>query len=96
MVTTSKEAAKRLREELINKCFEAGVGFRILVSTDKSGQANLSIKLDRRHQEDKVIELKGVKVFLDPDSAARISDYQLDYRDEAEGGFFLKATPTGG
>ena len=92
MVTTSNEAAKRLREELINKCFEAGVGFRVLVESSKSGQATFSIKVDRRHQEDKVIESSGVKIFLDPASAARISGYQLDYQDEANEGFSLKAT----
>ena len=90
MVTTSNEAAKRLRQQLINKCFEAGIGFRMLVSTGESGKATFSIKLDRQQRGDKVIESNGVKVLLDPDSAARISDYQLDYQDEPDGGFFLK------
>ena len=90
MVTTSNRAAKRLREQLISKCFEAGIGFRMLVESSKSGQASFSIKVDRQHQEDKVIELNGVRVFLDPDSAAQISDFQLDYKDGADGGFYLK------
>jgi Fe-S cluster assembly iron-binding protein IscA len=90
MVSTSNKAAKQLREQLTNKCFEAGIGFRMLVNTDESGKATFSIKLDRRHQGDEVIESNGVKVFLDPASAARISDYQLDYHDEPRSGFFLK------
>ena len=90
MVSTSSKAAKRLREQLINKCFEAGIGFRMLINAGEPGKATFSIKLDRQHRADEVIESNGVKVFLDPASAARISDYQLDYQDEPDGGFFLK------
>ena len=89
MVTTSSKAAKRLREQLVNKCFEAGIGFRMLVNAAEFGEATFSIKLDRQHREDEVIESNGVKVFLDPASAARISDYQLDYQNGPDGGFFL-------
>jgi len=90
MVSTSSKAAKRLREQLIHKCFEAGIGFRVLVNTAESGKATFSIKLDRQHRGDEVVESNGVKVFSDPASAAEISDYQLDCRDEPDGGFFLK------
>ena len=90
MVNATNEAAKRLQELLINKCFEAGIGFRMLVNTAEFGEAIFSIKLDRQRREDEVIESNGVKVFLDPVSAARISDYQLDYEDEPGGGFYLK------
>lgn len=90
MVTANNKAAKQLREQLINKCFEVGIGFRMLVNTDESGKATFSIKLDTQHRGDEVIESNGVKVFLDPASAAQISGYQLDYQDEPDGGFFLK------
>ena len=86
----SAKAVARLREQVVNSCLEAGIGFRMDVSTDESGEASFSIKVDRQHQEDKVIELNGVRVFLDPDSAAQISDFQLDYKDGADGGFYLK------
>ena len=77
MVTTSNRAARHLREQLIHKCFEVG-------------QPNFSIKVDRQHQEDEVIESNGVRVFLDPASAAQISDFQLDYQDGPGGGFYLE------
>lgn len=89
MVSTSHKAVQRLREQLIRKCFEAGIGFRILVTAGKSGEATFGIKLDKQHQGDEVIELDGVKIFLDPASAAQIRDYQLDYHDEPNGGFYL-------
>ena len=90
MVTTSNRAARQLREQLIHKCFEVGIGFRMLVESSKSGQPNFSIKVDRQHQEDEVIESNGVRVFLDPASAAQISDFQLDYQDGPGGGFYLE------
>lgn len=90
MVTTSNKAAKRLREQLIDKCFEAGIGFRILVNASEPGKTTFDIKLDRQHQGDEVMESNSVKVFLDPASAARIGEYQLDYLDEPDGGFVLR------
>ena len=85
----STKAVTKLREQIVNSCLEAGIGFRMLVSTGESGKVTFSIKVDRQHPGDEVIESNGVKVFLDPASAARISDYQLDYQDEPGGGFFL-------
>jgi Fe-S cluster assembly iron-binding protein IscA len=90
MLGISSKAAERLREELIHRCFEIGVGFRIAVTANEFGKATFSIKFDRQHQGDKVIESDGVKVFLDASSAAQIKDYQVDYNDEPEGEFFLK------
>ena len=90
MLSTSSKAVGKLREQLIHKCFETGIGFRILVNIGESGKATFSIKLDRQHQGDKVIDSGDVKVFLDPASAAQIRDHQLDYHDEPGGGFFLK------
>jgi iron-sulfur cluster assembly protein len=90
MVSTSNKAAEQLREQLINKCFEAGIGFRVLVNASESSKATFSIKLDRQNMKDEVLESNGIKLFLDPASAARISGYQLDYQDEPDGGFILK------
>ena len=90
MVNTSSKAVARLREQLIHSCFQLGIGFRVLVNTDKSGKATFSIKIDKQHQTDEVIGSSGVKVFLDPSSAAQIRQFQLDYRDGPGGGFFLK------
>ena len=90
MFSISSRAVERLREELIHKCFEIGVGFRIAVTTDEFGKATFSMKFDRQRQGDEVIESDGVKLFLDASSAAQIKDCQVDYHDEPGGGFFLK------
>ena len=90
MVTISNKAAQRLREQLLHKCLETGIGFRMLINAGEFGEATFSIKLDRQHEVDKVIDLDGVKVFLDPSITGQISEYQLDYRDDPDSGFFLK------
>ncbi|HUV45549.1 MAG TPA: hypothetical protein VMW45_00565 [Dehalococcoidia bacterium] len=90
MVTISNKAAERLREKLLHRCSETGIGFRLLASTDESDRVAFSMKVDRQDQRDKVIDLGGVKVFFDPSFTGQISEYQLDYRDEPDSGFFLK------
>ena len=89
MLSISSRAVERLREELLQKCFQADIGFRVLV-TSEPGKATFSIKFDRQRRGDEVIDSGGVKVFLDASSAAQIKGYQVDYHDEPGGGFFLK------
>jgi len=90
MVTASNRAVAKLREQLLNKLLEVGIGFRILVTADKSGAAIFSIKVDRQRQGDEVIDSGDVKLFLDPSSAARLGDFQLDYQDGLSDGFFFR------
>lgn len=87
---TTNKAAERLRKHLIDKCFEAGIGFRVFVNSGESGEVTFNIKLDRECPQDQIIESNNVKLFLDPASAARISDYHLDYRDGPDGGFLIR------
>jgi Fe-S cluster assembly iron-binding protein IscA len=90
MLSISSQAAEKLREELIDKCFQAKLGFRILAGGSESGEAAFNIKFDMQRQGDKVIESDGVKIFIDTFSAAQIVGCQVDYRDEPEDGFFLE------
>jgi Fe-S cluster assembly iron-binding protein IscA len=89
MIHVSTRATEKLKEELVQKCLDAGIGFRIMVNADEAGKVNSSMKFDRQRQDDMVIDLGGVKIFSDPTSVARILDYHLDYLDNPEGGFFL-------
>ena len=90
MVTISNKAAQKLREQLLHKCLETGIGFRMLINAGEPGEATFSIQLDRQDQRDKGIDLGGVRVFFDPSITGQISKYQLDYQDEPDSGFFLK------
>ena len=90
MITASDRAIEKLQAWLAYKYFETGgVGFRIFASATESGKPTSVIKLDRQCQGDEVTELDGIKVFLDPASAAQFADYELDYL-EPDGGFVLR------
>jgi iron-sulfur cluster assembly protein len=89
MFNASGRAIEKLREQLVRKCYQANIGFRVDVNVDGAGKETFSIRLDHQHPEDKVIESDGIKILVDPSSALRISGYKLDYRDEADGGFSL-------
>ena len=89
MIHVSTRAADKLREELVQKCLDAGIGFRIIVGTDESGKITSTMKFDRQRQGDIVTDLGGVKLFSDPTSVAQVKDYHLDFLDNPDGGFFL-------
>ncbi len=89
MIQVSTRAAEKLREELVQKCLAAGIGFRIMVDMDDMGKVTSNMRFDRQRQGDMVIDLGGVKLFSDPASIAHVRDYHLDYLDDEEGGFFL-------
>jgi Fe-S cluster assembly iron-binding protein IscA len=89
MIDVSTRAIDKLREELIQKCLDAGIGFRIMVSTDEAGKVISSMRFDRQRQDDMVTNLGGVKLFSDPRSVGQVKNYHLDYLDNPEGGFFL-------
>ncbi|MDD5701723.1 MAG: hypothetical protein PHU23_06685 [Dehalococcoidales bacterium] len=89
MIHVSTRAAGKLREELVQKCLDAGIGFRIMVDTDEMGRITSSMRFDRQRQDDLVLDLGGVKLFSDRSSVAYVLDYHLDYLDNPDGGFFL-------
>ena len=89
MIQVSTRAVNKLREELVQKCLDAGIGFRIMINADENGRISSSMKFDRQRQNDMVLNLGGVKLFSDPTSVSHVKEYHLDYLDHPDGGFFL-------
>jgi Fe-S cluster assembly iron-binding protein IscA len=89
MINVSTRAIDKLKAELVQKCLDAGIGFRIMINTDNAGKITSTMKFDRQRQEDMVVDLGGVKLFSDPASVAHVREYHLDYLDNPDGGFFL-------
>jgi Fe-S cluster assembly iron-binding protein IscA len=90
MITASEKAVQRLEDYLIQKCFDAGLGFRVTNDSHEPGHAVLNIKLDYEHTGDEVITTHGIRILVDPTSAAVLKDCKLDYVDERTGGFCLR------
>jgi len=89
-MTATEKAAQKLKEILIQRFFDTGLGFRVTGNADQSSLATLDIKLDNQRPGDEVIELYGMKFFLDQSSAALLSDYELDYIEEPTRRFLIK------
>ena len=90
MMTASERAVQKLEDYLIQRCLDAGLEFRVANDSHKPGHAVLSIKLDKEHPGDEVVTSHGIRIFVDPASAALLKDCELDYLDEPTGGFCLK------
>jgi Fe-S cluster assembly iron-binding protein IscA len=95
MISASESAEAKLKEAILHRFSAVGLGFRV-TGDNKEPKGNVfSIKLDNEHTDDEVIDLHGVKVFLDPDTAARLKDCKLDYLEEPAC-FCLKRPSEGG
>jgi Fe-S cluster assembly iron-binding protein IscA len=89
MITTSKRAVKKLKDEMIQKCLNVGLGYRIIGKIPESGRTTLYMELDKEHSGDEVIMSDGIRLFLDPTNAALLKDYKLDFIDGPTSGFCL-------
>jgi Fe-S cluster assembly iron-binding protein IscA len=78
-----------IRQEILERCFEFGVGFRVMGGTDDDGRTVFNIKLDNKEVGDDVVDAEGVKIFLDPVSAIHLKNFELDCA-EGRKGFFLR------
>lgn len=89
-LTASDKAAEKLKEHLIQRCLNVGLGYRVINNMAESGKDTFSMELDKEHPGDEVVVLNGIRIFLDPANAALLRDYELDYLDEPSGGFRLE------
>ena len=85
-MTISEKAAQKLRDDLIKRFLDAGLGFRVA----SDGYEHISIGIDRKGDKDKVLETSGILVIADSSAAALLTRYELDYIEGPDGGFCLK------
>ena len=87
---TSEKAVEKLKEELVTRISNVGLGFRVYQESDGVGGSRLALKLDKKSPCDETIESHGVRLFLDPLKFAQLKELELDYIDGPTGGFVLK------
>jgi iron-sulfur cluster assembly protein len=92
MITITDAAAQHL-QTLVAEKGEPGKGLRIFI--EKGGCAGLQygMTLDDASADDTVSEHAGVKVIVDPESAAFIRGSTLDYSDDLAGAGFRLHNP---
>jgi len=90
MMGITSKATAMLKKKLLESCFEAGIGFRMLVAKNECGEKTLVIKPDRAREGDEVLELDGVRIFIDRASAAQAAGRELDCVDDRRSSFLLR------
>jgi len=90
MMTASDRAVEKLKDELIKKFLDVGLGYRITGKTCEPGCITLTMELDKEQPSDEVVVSHGIKILIDHQDAALLIDYELDYIDGPNGSFCLK------
>jgi Fe-S cluster assembly iron-binding protein IscA len=69
--------------------FAEDIGFRVQKNPGKT-ETDITLTLDKKKPQDEVIEAGGIKLFLDPFSAAALRNCVLDFNPLSEAGFLIK------
>ena len=85
MISSTRKAEQSLKKVLLQELSGAGLGFRVRKDTNKPEGRIFSITLDSKHGDDRVVDLNGICVFLDPACAPLLQDCELDYQEEPAG-----------
>lgn len=88
----SDRAVKRLRDELIKKFLNVGLGYRIVGNTRETGCTAFTIELDKERPSDEMLKLQDIRIFLDQVSADLLRGFELDYQDGPTCGFYLRSS----
>jgi Fe-S cluster assembly iron-binding protein IscA len=87
---TSEKAVEKLKEEMIRRLGNVGLGFRICQDSDEAGICRLILKLDTKKQNDETVDVQGIRLFLDPCNSAQLKNLVLDYNEDISGCFILR------
>jgi len=79
-----------MKETLLQKCSQAGMGFRMRVDSSETGELVFRLNLDRTRQGDHVLEIEGLTLLLDPGTAARVSELEVGLIDVTADGLVLR------
>jgi len=91
VITLTDQAAVALLDLIASK--GSGEGLRLAV--EKGGCAGLQyvMEIDSARASDSIIEHRGAKVFIDPESANMLQGSSLDYEDGLSGAGFRIRNP---
>ncbi|MEI8294638.1 MAG: iron-sulfur cluster assembly accessory protein [bacterium] len=91
MITLTDQAARALLDLIASK----GSGEGLRLGVEKGGCAGLQyvMEIDSAQPDDAVIEHMGAKVFINPESTARVQGSVLDYEDGLSGAGFRIRNP---
>jgi Fe-S cluster assembly iron-binding protein IscA len=90
MIELEFKALERLKEKLLESCYDAGIGYRMLITKTETEEISCILKLDIKREGDQVVEGNGMRIFLDPESALHMQDNELEFLDIYNDNFILR------
>ena len=93
MITVTDSAVKHLRTLLAERDEAAGAGLRIFVENGGCSGMQYGMSFDQPKPDDEVTEREGVRVVIDPRSAAFLQGSVVDYEDSLTGTGFRIQNP---
>jgi Fe-S cluster assembly iron-binding protein IscA len=79
MIDITSNAASILKRNILQSCFEAGLGYRLSFASKENGDKSIILVLDQVREGDAVLELEGLKIFIDHDSLSLAAGGEIDY-----------------
>ncbi|HHT26691.1 MAG TPA: iron-sulfur cluster assembly accessory protein [Firmicutes bacterium] len=90
MITITAEAAKRLKEELAKTDLP---GVRVYAQPGGCSGISYGMALDEAHDEDHVVTMFDINLYIDPASGQLLKGAEIGYEDSPAGGGFLINNP---
>ncbi|MFQ5779731.1 MAG: iron-sulfur cluster insertion protein ErpA [Nitrospiria bacterium] len=93
MVILTEKASAKVKE-IMEAEDKSGYGLRVYVTGGGCSGFQYGMAFEERaNDEDDVIEMHGVKIFIDPYSAPMLSGTKVDYIDDLQGAGFAIQNP---
>ncbi len=93
MVTLTELAASKV-QEIIQERGEPNLALRLFVQAGGCSGFSYGLGLDEAREDDNVVETEyGIKVLVDPESAAYVQGSVIDYKQALRGGGFAITNP---
>lgn len=91
MVTLTEKAGTKIKD-LLTSQQKAGYGLRVFVSGGGCHGFQYGMSFEEKpHDGDQIVEMHGVRVFIDTNSIPHLKDSEIDYVDAIHGaGFAIK------
>lgn len=93
MVTLTEKAATKVREIIAEREDKESLALRLFVQGGGCSGLSYGLALDSAKEDDNIVELEGIKVLVDPQSARFVQGSEIDYKEALMGGGFAISNP---
>ncbi len=92
MLNVSLKAVEKLKDILLERCVNNGLGFRLQSLSPDAETNGFVIRLDRMGPGDEVVVNQGIIIFVANNGLRSLEGGELDYCEEPGLGFWVRKT----